>query len=161
MPPSHRNKPLKGRRNIVAFPNQCIRALSAKAINSVKGKSQFEVCGAPTRTNLGISGSWPSARHPARLNISRQVRCKNGSSPGVLNIVRFTFFKVLLFKNFWSTDFHRYTQIQTPMNPSPSARRKQANFFCKLCCTAPSAVRRTLNNVSVKICEDPCPIFGF
>jgi hypothetical protein len=27
------------------------------------------------------------------------------------------------------TDFHRSTQIQKPINPSPSARKKQANFF--------------------------------
>ena len=90
MPPSHWKRPLKGLRNMAVLPIHCIRALKAKAISSVKGKSQFDVWGAPTRTNLGIRGSCPSVRHPARLKTKRAARCKIVSSPGVLNIVWFT-----------------------------------------------------------------------
>src|SRR5210317_1476956 len=86
MPPSHWKMPLKGLRNMASFPNQCILALKAKAVKSVKGKSQFEVCGAPTRTNFGIGGSRPSVRQPARLKIKRDVRCKTAPSTGVLNM---------------------------------------------------------------------------
>jgi len=99
MPPSHWNKPLKGLLKMASFPSQCIRALRAKAVISVKGKSQFEVCGAPTRTNFGIDGSCPSVRHPARLKMNREVQCKAASSSGVLKIVWFTVAAFSSFQN--------------------------------------------------------------
>ena len=107
MPPSHWKKPLKGLRNMASFPIQCILARKAKAVNSVKGKSQFEVCGAPSRTNFGIGGSWPSVRQPARLKTKREARCKTAPSTGVLNMVWFTI-SAFFSKQCLHTDWHQY-----------------------------------------------------
>ncbi len=72
------------------MPIQCIRALNAKAINIVKGRSQLDVCGAPTKTNLGIAGSNPSVRHPINDRTKRAAPGNMDSRTGVLKIVYFT-----------------------------------------------------------------------
>ena len=59
---------------MASFPNQYILALKTNTMNKQYGRSQFEVCGAPTKTNLGIIGNWPSVRQPVihKKNIENQ-----------------------------------------------------------------------------------------
>ncbi len=59
---------------MASFPNQYILALKTNAMNKPYGKSQFDVCGATTRTNLGIAGNWPSVCQPVihKKNIENQ-----------------------------------------------------------------------------------------
>jgi hypothetical protein len=72
---------------MASFPIQYILALKTNIMNNVYGRSQFDVCGAPTRTNLGIAGSRPSVRHPVILKKNMENQRKRVLHTGVSKIV--------------------------------------------------------------------------
>ncbi len=72
---------------MASFPIQYILALKTNTMNNVYGRSQFDVCGAPTRTNLGTAGSRPSVRHPVILKKNMENQRKSVLHKGVSKIV--------------------------------------------------------------------------
>lgn len=87
IPPNHLKNHLNGIRNRASFPSQYILVLKINIMNKPYRKSQFDVCGAPTRTNLGISGNRPSIRHPAILKNNIENQRKSVFNTGVSKIV--------------------------------------------------------------------------
>ena len=94
IPPNHLKNHLNGIRNRASFPSQYILVLKTNSMNKPYGKSRFDVCGAPTRTNLGITGSRPSVRHPAILKINIENQRKSVFNTGVSKIVYFKSFSL-------------------------------------------------------------------
>ncbi len=62
-----------------------MRSLNARMMPT--GTSQFEVCGATATTNLGTSGTSPSARQPVRPRSNAATPRRIGETMGVLKIV--------------------------------------------------------------------------
>jgi hypothetical protein len=87
MPPNHLKNPPNGQRNTASFIMKYSLVLKAKAQNSMITMSQFEVWGAAIMTHLGISGIWPSIRHPKMPRISEDERRSRKLRTGVSNIV--------------------------------------------------------------------------
>ena len=56
-------------------------------MNNVYGRSQFDVCGAPTRMNLGMGGNRPFIRHPVILKKNMENQRKRVLHTGVSKIV--------------------------------------------------------------------------
>ncbi len=55
------------------------------------GRSQLDVWGAPTSTNLGTAGNRPCARHPAIFKAISENQRKSVFNPGVSKMVQFNF----------------------------------------------------------------------
>ena len=72
---------------MVSFPIQYILAFKTNTMNNVYGRSQFDVCGAPTRMNLGMGGNRPFIRHPVILKKNMENQRKRVLHTGVSKIV--------------------------------------------------------------------------
>ena len=72
---------------MASFPNQYILPLKTNAMNKPYAKSQFDVCGAPTRTYLGIAGNRPSVRQPVIHKNNIENQRPNDFNIGVSKIV--------------------------------------------------------------------------
>lgn len=72
MPPIDRNRGARGPQNISFFPSQTGEMPLSQAIASIKKKSQFDVCGAATRTQTGSSGGVPVILYREMASTARE-----------------------------------------------------------------------------------------
>ena len=72
---------------MASFPIQYILPLRTNVMNKAYGRSQFDVCGAAARTNLGITGNRPSVRHLVILKKNIENQRTSVLNTGVSKIV--------------------------------------------------------------------------